>query len=56
MEKIINASMFNYGNYTSDNYGTNSTAININGNTFYFSYSTLIAFRIKNEFHIIKNY
>lgn len=56
LEKIINANMYCYGNYSNSNYGTNSTAIKIGSNTYYFSYSTLIAFKIKEEFHISQNY
>lgn len=37
---------YNYGNYSSDNYGAHSMAFeDTNGNTFYFSYDTLVAFR-----------
>ena len=37
---------WNYGNYSSDNYGTHSMAFTDNfHNDYYFSYDTLIAFR-----------
>ena len=37
---------WNYGNYSSDNYGTHSMAFTDNfDNDYYFSYDTLIAFR-----------
>ena len=50
------ANYYNYGNYSSSNYGVHSLCFNINGNSFYFSYDTLIALQINGEFHIIKNY
>jgi hypothetical protein len=37
---------WNYGEYSSDNYGAHSMAFeDAEGNTFYFSYKTLVAFR-----------
>ena len=37
---------WNYGNYSSNNYGSHSLAFSDNfGNDYYFSYDTLIAFR-----------
>ena len=48
---------YNYGEYSSGNYGVHSLCFNdANGNRFWFSYETLVAFMIKGEFHIIKNY
>ena len=39
---------FNYGNYSSDNYGVHTLAfIDSEGNIFYFSYETLVAFETK---------
>ena len=52
----MNINFYNYGNYSSDNYGTHSLCFNDNGNKYWFSYNTLIAFCINGEFHIIKNY
>lgn len=49
-------SYYNYGNYSSDNYGAHTLCFNDGGNEYYFSYNTLVAFRINGEFHIIKNY
>ena len=47
----------NYGDYSSDNYGTHSLKFaDAFGNEYWFSYHTLVAFRIGGEFHIIKNY
>lgn len=47
----------NYGNYSSDNYGVHTLVFtDSNKNRWWFSYETLIAFKINNEFHIIKNY
>lgn len=40
---------FNYGNYSSENYGVHTLAFtDTKGNTFYFSYETLVAFKIRN--------
>lgn len=47
---------FNYGNYSSDNYGVHTLCFIDGSNRFWFSYETLIAFRINGEFHISKNY
>lgn len=48
---------YNYGLYSSNNYGVHTLKFTDgNGNEFWFSYETLVAFRIKNEFHIVKNY
>lgn len=53
--KTMNA--YSYGRYSSDNYGVHSMTMKDEyGNQFWFSYNTLIAFRIKGSFHIIKNY
>lgn len=49
-------SFYNYGYYSSDNYGAHSLCFETPTGTFWFSYSTLVAFRIKGEFHIVKNY
>ena len=46
---------FNYGNYSSDNYGVNSLCFVIGGDRFWFSYNTCVAFRINGEFHIREN-
>ena len=47
----------NYGNYSSDNYGVNSLCFeDAFENEYWYSYSTLVAFRINGEFHITKNY
>ena len=51
-----NIRFYNYGMYSSDNYGAHSLCFEINNNKFWFSYETLVAFRINGEFHIIKNY
>lgn len=55
--KGINVKYWNYGNYSSDNYGAHTLAFeDANGNEYWFSYETLVAFRINGEFHISKNY
>ena len=46
-----------YGSYSSDNYGVHCMTMEDDyGNQFWFSYDTLVAFRTKGEFHIVKNY
>lgn len=53
--KTMNAR--SYGNYSSDNYGVHCMTMEDDyGNQFWFSYDTLVAFMIKGEFHIVKNY
>lgn len=47
---------YNYGEYSSDNYGAHSLCFETPQGTFWLSYSTMVAFRVKGEFHIIKNY
>ena len=40
----MNIKKWNYGNYSSNNYGAHSIAMSIGDLTFYFSYDTVIAF------------
>ena len=52
---------WNYGNYSSDNYGANSIAIELGTRTIYYSYDTIVAFRGTNSKGVyfdcvIKNY
>lgn len=48
---------YNYGEYSSDNYGAHTLCfIDNRGNKYWYSYKTLVAFRINGEFHITKNY
>lgn len=48
---------YNYGQYSNDNYGAHTLCFEDNrGNKYWYSYNTLVAFRIDGEFHIIKNY
>ena len=48
---------FNYGEYSSGNYGVHSLCfVDGAGNKYWFSYDTLVAFKINGEFHITKNY
>ena len=47
---------YNYGEYSSDNYGAHSICFESQQGRFWFSYSTLVAFEVGGEFHIIKNY
>lgn len=46
---------WNYGNYSSNNYGVNCMAVSIGDFDFYFSYDTVIAFETRSEFFICKN-
>lgn len=49
MNKEIGVRFWNYGQYSSSNYGTHTLAFeDAAGNEFYFSYETLIAFKPKN--------
>lgn len=46
----------NYGYYTSDNYGLHSLKFtDASGNEFWYSYETLVAYRVNGEFHIREN-
>lgn len=55
--KGINVKFWSYGEYESENYGAHCLAFeDTNGNIYYFSYETMVAFNINGEFHIIKNY
>ena len=48
---------YNYGYYSGDNYGVHSLCFRDGqGNRFWYSYSTLVAFEVSGEFHIIRNY
>ena len=47
---------YNYGDYSSDNYGAHSLCFETPSGTYWFSSDTLVAFNINGEFHIIKNY
>lgn len=41
----VNVSKWNYGDYSSSNYGANSIAVEIGSRTVYYSYDTVVAFR-----------
>lgn len=43
---ILAVKKWNYGNYSSDNYGANSMAIQMGNRTVYYSYDTVIAKRV----------
>ena len=45
----VNVSKWNYGEYSSDNYGANSIALEVGSRTLYFSYDTVVAFRGHNS-------
>lgn len=46
---------WNYGRYSSDNYGAHSLAVKVPNNTYYFSYDTLIAFYHEGELIMREN-
>lgn len=53
--EVINViSVWNYGNYSSDNYGS-CRAVSIGDITLYFSYDTIVAFRIGGKLVISEN-
>lgn len=56
MRQGINVRCYNYGEYSSDNYGAHSLCFKTPTGQYWFSYNTLVAFIINGEFHIIKNY
>lgn len=49
-------SFYNYGDYSSGNYGAHLLCFETPTGKFWFSYNTMVAFRINGEFHIVKNY
>lgn len=54
---MTNPNCYSYGNYSSDNYGVHTLCFeDARGDRWWFSYQTLVAFCVKGEFHIIKNY
>lgn len=51
-----NIRYYNYGEYSSDNYGAHTLCFETPQGKYWFSYDTLVAFEMCGEFHIIKNY
>lgn len=48
---------YNYGWYENSNYGVHTLCFrDAYGDRFWYSYETLVAFQIGDEFHITKNY
>ena len=41
---ILEVKKWNYGNYSSDNYGANSIAVRMGERTVYYSYDTVVSF------------
>ena len=41
---VVSLNKYNYGNYSSDNYGANSICIQLGAITIYYSYDTIVAF------------
>ena len=48
--------IWNYGNYSSDNYGAHSLAVRMGGLTVYFSYKTPIAYETLGDLVCSENY
>lgn len=42
--QVVSLNKFNYGNYSSDNYGANSICIELGNKKIYYSYETIVAF------------
>ena len=42
--QVVSLNKYNYGNYSSDNYGANSICIQLGLKTIYYSYDTVVAF------------
>lgn len=42
---ILEVKKWNYGNYSSDNYGANTIAVQMGQRTVYYSYDTVVSFR-----------
>lgn len=51
-----NIRYYNYGEYSSDNYGAHTLCFETPQGKYWFSYNTLVAFEMCGEFHIIQNY
>ena len=49
----MNVIKWNYGNYSSKNYGANTMAVAVGGATFYFSYDTIVAFFAPNYGRVV---
>lgn len=49
MKNILDVEKWNYGRYSSDNYGANSIAIRLGTRTVFYSYDTCVAFRGTNS-------
>lgn len=45
----------NYGEYSSNNYGTHTLEVDLGPLTLYYSYSTIVAFRDENGLHCLQN-
>lgn len=46
---ILEVKKWNYGNYSSDNYGANSIAVRMGTRTVYYSYDTVVSFKGTNS-------
>lgn len=53
---MIKVTYWNYGKYSNSNYGAHSLAFkDVDGNNFFFSYETLVAFTHKDKFYVSEN-
>lgn len=55
MLEIERVRVTNYGEYADDKYAAHCMSFTDGDSVYWFSYNTLVAFRIKGEFHIRKN-
>ena len=42
--QVVSLNKYNYGNYSSDNYGANSICVQLGNKSIYYSYDTVVAF------------
>ncbi len=53
---MMNVNYRNYGNYSSDNYGSHTLVFtDAKGREFYFSYKTLVAFKVGGQLYVHQN-
>lgn len=47
--QVVSLNKYNYGNYSSDNYGANSICVQLGNKSIYYSYDTVVAFEGTNS-------
>jgi hypothetical protein len=52
---LVDVRKWNYGEYSSGNYGAHTVAVDVGSLTLYFSYNTVVAFRDNVDFQISEN-